>query len=97
MNVVRHDDPRVQSVVSGICSVADRRENDFSDFGDSEKSWPRASLIQQTIHCQESLTRSQIGGWKRPVRGKAVVETKGNEEGSVDDVEMREPTAVHTY
>lgn len=55
MNVIRHDAPGVQLIMSDFGATVDRIEDHSGNAGLPEKGGPTASFIQQTIHGQKRL------------------------------------------
>jgi hypothetical protein len=73
MNVIGHDDPRVQLIVSAPGAVFDRGKDLLSNGRLPEEGGSVTSLIEKPIQSSEGLTGSRLGGWKSPIARKAIV------------------------
>ena len=58
MNVIRHDDPGVQLVMSNLGATIDRIEDHPGKGGLPEEGGATPSFIQQAIHLQKGLSRT---------------------------------------
>jgi hypothetical protein len=95
VNVVRHDDPRVQFVVPQIYSKVNRIEHGFSDHRLFKEGRPGAGLIQNSIHRDKRFSRGHAIGGERSVGWQAVEQAKCNEQRLADRVQMRQASARH--
>jgi hypothetical protein len=99
MDVIGHDHPRVQLVMSNFDAVFHRSKNQLSNARLSEEGRATPGLIEQPVHRDERLAGGQIGGRKGAILGKTAMQPEGDEQGLAEDVEMREPAPFqyHTW
>ncbi len=95
MNVVWHDHEGVQGIMpEGVGVVLDGFYDQLSNGWLAEVERTRASLIQQAVQCDKSLSGGEHPRWERPVRGHTAVEPPREKNRPFRGVEVRKPTPV---
>ena len=94
MDMVRHDNPRMQLIAfHGLSMVLDRVDHQPGDRRLTKIHRAGAGLIEQTVHSREGFAgRCRLG--KTSVRGQTAGEAPSNEDRAADRVNMRESASV---
>ena len=76
--MIRHDCEGMQSVmVEHARVVVNRFGYHFSECGLAQVERAPASFVQQTVQCDEGLSRGEIAGSEDSVDGKTIVKPPG--------------------
>ena len=96
--MVRHHDERVQEIsLKTILTVLQRRSRHLGNLRLPQKHWARASAVQQPVHRNERVARSQSVCRKDTVRGKTSSQPKRNKQRWPDYVSMRKAALVLSH
>jgi len=97
VNVIGHDNPRVQRVLAKHRAVVYGIQHQLRSLGLPKEGRTTTHLMQQSVHGNEGLTTPNVSCRKRAIRGKRSVQTKSNEQRLADDVQMRQPALFQNH
>ena len=98
VNVIRHDDERMQFVTfESAFAVVEGLDYHFGYFGSTEKHRAALGTIEQLIHGEERLSGCEVGGPEDAADWEASAQAEGYEYSLADDVPMREAPFVPAH
>jgi hypothetical protein len=92
MNVVRHDDIRVELVISRV-SILNRRYYSAGDFGQGKIARTGPGGIENTVHCHKGVSGS-VGLREAAICREATGETPCEEDRLADGMKVRKTPAM---
>jgi hypothetical protein len=97
VDVIDHDHPRVQLIVSDFDAVLDGGQDQFRDGRLPEKGRAAPSVVEQAVHGDESFAAGHIRGGKETIRGKTAMQAEGYEEALAVPLYMWETAASQDH